>query len=75
MVHKLYGPICFHYDITPPRCYLLQVWCSLFTPQSISVSTKTDPHSPGPYRWDWVCLCLYACVVLKCVLIMEESSF
>jgi len=38
---------------TPEQLYFIaygQVWCSLFTPQSISVSTKTDPHSPGPYR-------------------------
>ncbi|XP_064384785.1 endothelin-converting enzyme homolog isoform X2 [Halichondria panicea] len=27
-----------------------QVWCSLFTPEAVSVSTKVDPHSPGPYR-------------------------
>lgn len=27
-----------------------QVWCSLFTPEAISVSTKVDPHSPGPFR-------------------------
>lgn len=27
-----------------------QVWCSLFTPEGLSVSTQQDPHSPGPYR-------------------------
>lgn len=27
-----------------------QVWCSLLTPSYIQSSTKSDPHSPGPFR-------------------------
>lgn len=27
-----------------------QVWCSIFTPEYVASLTKSNPHSPGPYR-------------------------
>jgi len=40
---------------TPDQRFFIafaQVWCSNQTPQSLRVSAKTDPHSPGRFRTD-----------------------
>ena len=38
---------------TPDQLFFIafaQVWCSNFTPEYISTSLLTNPHSPGPFR-------------------------
>ena len=37
--------------ILPCFCYSSQLWCSLYTEEFIASDVKTNPHSPGPYRY------------------------
>ena len=40
-------------DYTPDQLFFIafaQLWCSNFTPEYITTSLLTNPHSPGPFR-------------------------
>ena len=40
-------------DYTPDQLFFIafaQLWCSHFTPEYITTSLLTNPHSPGPFR-------------------------
>ena len=53
------------HDLKSIPCSIPQVWCSIFSPAYAQTSTKVDPHSPGPFRYETPAECIDAHVHAK----------